>query len=361
MRRINTLERVLITMSLLDSIKDLAGSIGPGRLHKHGPATGSECPHEAKILAYSENRLSHRRREQLESHFVGCDDCRDLLALFARHSDEATVPDLKPLTDNAIKDQTARILTYIKEDEFNRRRADKPTEPIGAGLFASNRQTETGAGFFVSTRQLVTIGLMLCALAVATVYFVIRGEPKNEIAMQALTLATKEERRIEPRLSGGLPHSPYPFVTRGVVADTDPQADVQFERAQVEMQFAENPSASVEDRQTLARVWLARGESDYTKSALAILEQLVASGNQSPELLNDTGVAMLQLERYSEAINYFNQALAKAPSLHEALFNKALAEQRAQRDAEAKEDWKKFIETSSDEKWKDEAERYLMK
>jgi tetratricopeptide (TPR) repeat protein len=125
------------------------------------------------------------------------------------------------------------------------------------------------------------------------------------------------------------------------------------------MQFAEDPSASVEDRQTLARVWLARGEPGYTARARAILEQLVKSGNQSPELLNDTGVAMLQLERYSEAINYFNQALAKAPSFHEALFNKAIAEQRAGRHAEAQEVWKKFIETSSDEKWKDEAQRYL--
>jgi tetratricopeptide (TPR) repeat protein len=327
-------------MSLLDSIKIIAGKIGSGGSRAQGPATGAECPHEADALAYSENRLSERRREQLESHFVGCDDCRDFLALYARHSNDEAETELEPLADSEIKNQAARIITYIKEDEFRHR-------------------SRASAGFFVSTRQLVTAGLILCAMAAATIYFVTRGEPKNEVAMQALALATKEERRIEPRLSGGLPHSSYPFVTRGAVADEDPQSDVQFDRAQAEMQFAESPSASAKDRQTLARVWLARGEADYTRRALAILEQLVAAGNQSPDLLNDTGVAMLQLGRHNEAINYFNQALAKSPGFNEALFNKAIAEQKAGSVAEAREDWKKFIETSSDEKWKDEARRRL--
>ena len=327
-------------MSLLDSIKVLAGKIGPVRSHTHGPATGPECPHETDVVAYSENRLAPRRREQLENHFVGCDDCRDFLALFARNSDDATEPELAPLTDIAIKNQAARILTYIKEDEFKHR-----------GI--------VGSGFFVSTRQLVTTGMVLCALAVATVYFVSRSEPKNEIAMQTLALATKEERRIEPRLSGGLPHSSYPIVTRSGAAVEDAQADVQFDCAQEEMQFAESPSAPVEDRLTLARIWLARGKPDYTRRAVDILEQLVAGGNQSAELLNDTGVAMFQIGRYPEAIDYFNQALAKSPGFNEALFNKAMAEQRAGNVAEAREDWKKFIETSSDEQWKVEARRYL--
>jgi hypothetical protein len=353
-------ERVFIAMSLLDSIKVLAGKIGPGRSH----TIGSECPHEADILAYSEDRLSHRRREQLEGHFLGCDDCRDFLALFARNSDDATLPDLKPLTDNGIKDQTARILTYIKEDEFNRRRPDRINplvEPSSAGLFVSNRPRGAGAGFFVSTRQLVTIGLIFCALAVATVYFVTMGEPNNKIAMQAVVLATKGERRIEPRLSGGLPYSPYPITdTRGGGVEVkNLRAEVQFDRAQVEVQYAESPSAPVEDRLTLARVWLARGEPDYTQRALDILEQLVASGAQSPELLNDTGVAMFQLKRYDEAINYFNQALEKSPGFNEALFNRAMARQKAGNKAEAREDWNKFIETSSNEKWNDEARRRM--
>ena len=353
-------------MSLLDSFKNLAGKIGSGRSYTHDPVTGSECPHETDVLAYSENRLTRRRREQLESHFAGCDGCRDFLALFVRNSDDATEPDIRPLSDSALKDQTARVLTYIKEDDYNRRRAgviNRPAGTIGAGQFFSSRQGGAGAGFFVSTRQLVTVGLILCAIGAATAYFVTRGESKNEIAMQAVAFAIKDKRLIEPRLSGGLPYSPYTVDTRGAVgvADKNPQAEAQFERAQAEMQFAENPSASAEDRLTLARVWLAQGEPDQVQRALDILKQLEAGGMRSPELLNDAGVAMLLLGRYAEAIDYFDQALAKSPGAHEAMFNKAMAEQQSGNIARAREDWKKFIETSSDEKWKDEARRYLEK
>ena len=360
-------------MSLLETIKVLVGKIGPGRSHTPRPATGSECPHEGDLLAYSLDRLPHRRREQLESHFLGCDDCRDFLAIFARSSDDAAEHGIKPLTDSLIKNQASRILTYIKEDEFNSRQKGRDKQSVKgliAGLFVSNRPSPSGKVFFVSTRQLITVGLMVSALAVGTVYFLTSGEPENVVAMEAVAIATKDRRRIEARLSGDLPYSPYPytFVTRnaegrGVGESDDPQADLQFDRAQLQVQFAEDASAPAEDRLALARVYLARGGTDdstrrkLATSALAILEQLVAAPNPAPEVLNDTGVALLQLGRYPEAISYFNRVLEKAPSFDEALFNRALSEYKAGNDAKAREDWKQFIEISSDEKWKDEARR----
>ena len=346
-------------MSLLESIKLLAGKIGPGSPHTSRAATDSECPHEAVLLAYSQDRLSHRRREQLESHFLICDDCRDFLALFARSSDDATQPDISPLTDSMIKNQAARILTYIKEDEFNRRQTGRNQQPT-EGVFLPNSPGSSGAGFFVSTRQLVTIGLMVCTFAVATVWFLTRGAPRSEVAMEAVALGTKDKRRLQPRLSGGFNHSPYDLATRnGGVESEDPKADLQFDRAQAQVQFAEDASASAKDRLTLARVYLARGDVDYTLRALAILEQLVAGPDPSPEALNETGVALHQLKRFPDAIIYFDRALEKAPGFDEALFNRALAEQESGNEAKAREDWKQFIEVSSDEKWKNEARRLM--
>jgi hypothetical protein len=355
-------------MSLLETIKVLAGKIGPGRFHTPRPATGSECPHEAELLAYSLNRLPHNRREQLESHFLGCDHCRNFLVLFARTADDATEPDIKPLTDSAIKNQASRILTYIKEDDFNRRRTGRDKQSVKdliAGLFVSNRPGPSGEGIFVSTRQLVTAGLMVSALAVGIVYILTRTEPRNVVAREAVALATKDRRLIEPSLSGDIPHSPYPLVTRGpaegrgTTDGEDPHAERQFARAQLQVQFAEDASAPAEDRLTLAMFYLSRGEIDYTRRALAILEQLVAGPNPSAEMLNDTGVALYQLERYAEAIAYYNRALEKAPSFDKPLFNRALSEYKAGNEAKAREDWRQFIESSSDEKWKEEAQRRL--
>jgi hypothetical protein len=336
-------------MSLLETIKVLVGKIGPGRSHTPRPAAGPECPHEAELLAYSLNRLPQHSREQLESHFLGCDDCRDFLALSARTADDTTEHDIKPLTDGAIKNQASRILTYIKEDEFNRRRTGGDKQSV----------KDLIAGLFVSTRQLVTAGLIVSAIAVGSVYFLTRGEPKNVVAMEAVALATKDKRRIEPRISGDLPYSPYPFVTRGPAEGEDPQADLQFDRAQSQVQFAEDVSAPAKDRLALARVYLARGEIDYTRRALAILEQLVAGPNPSAEVINDTGVALYQLKRYPEAVAHFNRALEKAPSFDEALFNRALSKHKAGNEGEAREDWMLFIEDTSDEKWKEEAQRRM--
>jgi hypothetical protein len=347
-------------MNLFESIKLLVGKVGSGRSHTPGPATGSECPHEADVLAYSEDRLSHRRREQLESHFLYCDDCRAFLALFARSSDDATESDIRPLTDRAIKNQTARVLTYIKEDDFNRRKAEgnkQPVEAMGGGLFTFNRQG-AATRFFTSTRQLVSIGLMICAVMVGTLYFVTGGEPENVIAMEALTLAVKDKRLVEPRLTG-LPYSRYSAGTRDENGGEDLKSDLQFGRAQAAVQFAEDASAPAESRLLLARVYLARGNDDYTGRALAIHEQLSAGGNQSPELLNDMGVALYLLGRYSEASSCFNKALDKSPGFEDALFNRAVTEEKISSRAKAREDWHRFIAASSDKGWNEEAMRHL--
>jgi tetratricopeptide (TPR) repeat protein len=122
---------------------------------------------------------------------------------------------------------------------------------------------------------------------------------------------------------------------------------------------AEKPNATVEDRQTLARVYLARETSEYAGKALAIIDQLLAGGVRTPELLNDKGVALFQLDKYDDAIALFGEALAKSPSYNEALFNRALVEEHAGRNEDARRDWKQFISESSDEKWKTEAQSRL--
>jgi tetratricopeptide (TPR) repeat protein len=89
------------------------------------------------------------------------------------------------------------------------------------------------------------------------------------------------------------------------------------------------------------------------------LKNLVATGNQSPEILNDLGVAQFQLQNYDEAIASFSKALEKSPDYTEALFNRALAEQEDDRIEAAKQDWQRFIHLSSDQDWKTEAQGKL--
>jgi tetratricopeptide (TPR) repeat protein len=300
-------------------------------------ARDRHCPSEAEVLAYSENRLSRRSRARFERHFAQCDDCLELLAFLGRATEAPAL-----LAQQAVSEQTNRVLALIERDERNRSKA-------------VDKERSAAGGFYISYPKLAAIGLVACALAVAGVLLITREQAPADAAMEALRLAVKDARYTQARVSGGLEYSGYE-VTRGGDSRND---DLHFRRAFSKLKSAEKETAPVNDKLVLARVYLARGTRVDAEHALAILNQLAARGVETPEALNDTGVAQFQLDNYDDAIAYFSRALAKSPTYGEALFNRALAEERAHRDGDARQDWQQFIDHSSDDHWKSEARIHL--
>jgi tetratricopeptide (TPR) repeat protein len=303
-------------------------------------AKASNCPNDADILTYSERRLSAKRRAEFERHFAKCDDCRQVLAFLGQEADEALAP-LAPFTDEVVSAQTKRILAYIENDEA------RQTGP--------SKKHRAPSGFYISYPKLAAVALVMCAIAIAGVFLFIRPQATAD-AMDALRLAVKDVRYTEARISGGFDHSRYAQKTRGGDRNID---DLYFSRAENKAKAAAQATAAAKDRLVLARVHLSRGTREDARQALAILDQLSKTGIETPEALNDTGVAQFELDNYDEAIANFTKALEKSPRYDEALFNRALAEGRAHRDAEARQDWRQFLNQSSDESWKTEAETHL--
>ena len=312
-------------MRISDALLRLVGAVDPN------------CPDEGDLFAYFENKLPTHKRAQVERHFAHCDDCRELLALVGRESDNTPAP----LTEVAVAAQTNKVLAYIQSDERNR---SKPAQ-----------KAHSAGGFYISYPKLASVGLVLCVIAVAVFFLLTRTQKPADAAMDALKLAVKDARYTEARVSGSLAYSRY-AVTRGGGRNDD---DLQFSRAIDKLKPAEQQNAPLNDRLVLARVYLARGTHEDAKRALAIVNQLAERGVETPEALNDTGVAELELNNYDDAIAYFSKALAKSPTYAEALFNKALAEERARRDRDARLDWQKFIDKSADDGWKTEAQAHL--
>lgn len=336
-------------MSLLDSVYRLVGKTGATPVSKPDFSPGPLCPDEAEVLNYLEGKDSPHGRAELESHFARCGDCRELLALFVKTPDEQVEgydSSIASLSDDGVKKQTARILAFIENDEQRHGETAKK-RPARAGV-ARKRE-----GIYVPYPALASLALIICAIAAGFTFW-LSIDHRPQAGMEALKLAMKEERRTPVRISGGLAYSPY-AVTRGE-EDSD---GLQFERAFNKLKYATDDSASPEARLALARVHLALGKRDEAKKALAILEQLVAGGHQSAEVLNDLGVAQFQLENYSEAVSNFTRALEKSPDFTEALFNRALSEEHEGRTEAAKQDWQQFIHSTSDENWKVEATRNL--
>jgi tetratricopeptide (TPR) repeat protein len=336
-------------MSLLDTVYRLVGKAGGDRVSRPDFSRGHACPDEAEVLNYLEGKNSRGGRAELESHFARCSDCRELLTLFIKIPDgqlENYEEGITSLSDDGVKKQTARILAFIENDELRHSRPASK-QPVRAGA-AKKRE-----GIYVSYPALASLALIICAIAAGSIFWIARDQ-RPQAGMDALRLAMKEERHTPARISGGLAHSPY-RVTKG---DEDGDG-LQFERALSKLEYADKDSASPEARLALARVRLALGKREEAKRARVVLEQLVAGGNESAEVLNDLGVAQFQTDNYNEAISTFSKALEKSPGFTEALFNKALAEEHVGRTEEAKQDWQEFIRSTSDVKWKAEAEMHL--
>jgi tetratricopeptide (TPR) repeat protein len=300
-------------------------------------ATDPNCPGEDGLFAYIENRLSTRNRAQLERHFAQCDDCRELLGLVARVPEQVFVP----LTDQAINEQTDKVLTYIRSER--------------TGRAGRQREVQSPNAFAFSYARLAAAMVVIIVIGITVIFFLTRDRSRANYATQALEVAVKDARFSEARVSGGLPYSRY-SVTRGGAED---KYDLAFTRVLADLKEAEQESAPANDRLALARVYLARGRFEDAQRALEILTQVSARGIETPEALNDKGVAELQLKHYGNAIAYFTKALAKLPSYEEALFNEALAEERSNRSEDAARDWQLFIDQSPDSGWKSEAESHL--
>jgi Flp pilus assembly protein TadD len=301
-------------------------------------ASDPNCPDEAIVLAYAENRLSPRRRFRIERHFADCHDCREILAFLGSEVDRLPAP----VAEEVVSEQTNRVLAYIETDERNRGR--------------STQRTQTSSGFYLSYPRLAAAGLVICAMLAGAIYVLLRTQSPTEDAMVALKMGLKERRNTEARISGGFDYSPYSGTTRGADSKND---DLHLDRAENKIKAAAQDPDAVEARLVQARVCLAKGDLEGAKRALAILDQLTKSGVDSAPAFNDTGVAHLRLNNYPEAITYFSKALDKSPAYNEALFNRALAEQLDGRYEDARRDWRVFIEKSSDENWKNEARERL--
>jgi tetratricopeptide (TPR) repeat protein len=326
-------------MNLIDSLQRLIG-----RKNRAGKQTPLICPNEAEILRFSENRLAKSRRAELLRHLTECGDCRESLVFLKRFQLEEIKPS-ETLSHEAVRQQTARILILIENDE--RKRRERPAVPAPRGDLVRE-------GFFLSYPQLAAVALAVFTFTVGSIYWLTRGETPEKEAMQALALSSKDERRSATRVSGEPAYSPY-HGTRG----TTDRDDLPLQRALNKLKFAESESAPVAARQLLARAYLAFDRPEQAKKALAILDQLIARGLQSAEVFNDLGVAEFQLDRYKEAITAFTRALDQASMYTEAIFNRALAEERARQYPEAKRDWQQFLALSSDAEWRAEAEQHL--
>ena len=344
--------RILLESKIKMNVRELYRFLvgGPG-LRKEPGSGRNTCPHESEVLAYLERRSPAYGRHTLDRHFAECNDCREFLALFvmaSREPGEGLEGFMEAPYDADVMRQSAKVLTMIKEDEFQHSK----TVPAPEKEFKRE-------GFYLSLPRLAFAAALATVAVVGSLIWLIRADPVEKVAVAALGDAMKTERRTEVRISGNFEYSPL-IVTRGSgESEGATDSSLHFERVFAKLKAAEKPSAPAAQRLILARAYLARNASDDAGRARKILEEVAASGNESADIENDKGVAWFQLGNYEAALASFTRALERKPDLYEALFNTALTEEKLKSYSDARRDWETFIRVSPDARWRAEAQQHL--
>jgi tetratricopeptide (TPR) repeat protein len=208
----------------------------------------------------------------------------------------------------------------------------------------------------IAAALIVAVGLML------SLWVLLGRESDVERGMVALNQAQGNERLIQSRISQ-LNYAEARVLRGGPTGLQDRQARDYSERLFLDAIKQKQDAASYH---ALGRLYLA--ERNFVK-AREQFEKALQKDPNDPQLQSDMGATLLELgqasdgaERsryFAEALQYLDRALALNPSLPEALFNRALVYQSIPLVPQAKDAWRKYLQTDSTSPWSREADRNL--
>ncbi|HWW60318.1 MAG TPA: CHAT domain-containing protein, partial [Thermoanaerobaculia bacterium] len=193
-------------------------------------------------------------------------------------------------------------------------------------------------------------------VAIVAVPMVLMTRAKTPAA-RLIALAPKNERIVEPRLSGGFAYAPY----EGPMRASDPATDTQ--RLKLAGAAGEIIEAGDAHAAGLALVLIERPEE--------AMQRLRAAAEKTP---NDAKVwsdlaaaqyaAAVRLVRpslFPEALASVDRALRIDANLAEAMFNRALILEKLGLPFEARKVWEQYLRIDPASKWADEARAHLAK
>lgn len=112
-------------MNLKDAVKFILEQIETDTDSVNRSDDGLNCPDEAEILAYCEGRISEQDKEKIYKHIATCQNCIELLAMFAQISEQESDEEDEP-SDNGEsttpnvqeKELAEKVLEMIESDEM---------------------------------------------------------------------------------------------------------------------------------------------------------------------------------------------------------------------------------------------------
>lgn len=177
-----------------------------------------------------------------------------------------------------------------------------------------------------------------------------------------VALSPRQERMVEPRLTGGFPWAPYHGPMRAPDTPPDP-TQLRLGGAAGEILGRAQHDASTETQQAAGAALL------LIERPLDAATRLRAAAERSPAdatLWSDLGAAEYaaavrtgRASLYPEALAALDHALRLRPDLPEALFNLALTLERLGLPSQAREAWQRYLAVDASSPWSAEARAHL--
>jgi tetratricopeptide (TPR) repeat protein len=173
--------------------------------------------------------------------------------------------------------------------------------------------------------------------------------------LRELVDAVGADRRTEARLTGGFQWGPVPSVTRGTVDPNGAAVDLAISHIK-----RDRPKTS--DPKIIAAAGVGALVIGDIDNAISELTTALDEDESNAFVWSDLSAAHLERGRVAgatdslqEALRAADRALALAPNLAEALFNRALALSHLDRRDEARTAWMAYLQQDPDSPWADEA------
>jgi hypothetical protein len=209
-----------------------------------------------------------------------------------------------------------------------------------------------GKVLWMRRRGLAAVGGLVAVAASLVVILLNRGSE-----LDPLVAIVGNERPVLARPTGGFHYGPLHSPVRGSTGSNNYQLQAEVARL---LERAQQTKAAV-DLHAAGVAQLLAGDTN------AAIESLQAATRLKPDdATYDADLGAARLARFVErgeptdsaaAIESLDRALARAPSLKEAWFNKALLLERMNRPADALAAWDGYLKLSDDRGWREEATR----
>jgi anti-sigma factor RsiW len=274
------------------------------------------CVDAETIAAFVDGTIDAAGRARVVAHLATCDDCTDLVGEVEHTS--AALRRVEPV-----------LPVFPVLDDTTDRRRGKVLRMRRGGLAAVGG---------------------LVAIAASMLLLLNRGS-----ALDPLVAAVGEERLIMARPTGGFHYGRLRSPLRGSTDATNYQLLAVVTRLQ---DRARQTNAAVD----LHAAGVAQLLAGDTTNAIGSLQSSARLRPDDATFVADLGAAYLtrlvdrgDQDDAAAALDAFDRALARSPSLAEAWFNKALLLERMNRPADAVTAWNRYLELSDDRGWRDEA------